>query len=226
VGSWALISFQATFYTRVYELTPDVYAPALATILPIGGIVGGVGGGLLADWLSKIGGRAWLTAGARGLLAPPRALRGSSPGSWSTGFAAGKGAWLAANVDALAPPQKAGHVRLQPAASSSALWGFETPWCRLFRRPQPLKVDGHDCLAAGAGSPCAACARQARRSPPRRRWWLTCLRRSTSSRWPPSWWFAPCTPARARARRAALPRGRLRAGVSTGRRPRERAFSG
>ena len=65
VGSWALISFQATFYTRVYELTPDVYAPALATILPIGGIVGGVGGGLLADWLSKIGGRGWLTAGAR-----------------------------------------------------------------------------------------------------------------------------------------------------------------
>ena len=64
VGSWALISFQATFYTRVYELTPDVYAPALATILPIGGIVGGVGGGLLADWLSKIGGRGWLTAGA------------------------------------------------------------------------------------------------------------------------------------------------------------------
>ena len=65
VGSWALISFQATFYTRVYELTPDVYAPALATILPIGGIVGGVGGGLLADWLSKIGGRGWLTAGVR-----------------------------------------------------------------------------------------------------------------------------------------------------------------
>jgi hypothetical protein len=108
VGSWALISFQATFYTRVYELTPDVYAPALATILPIGGIVGGVGGGLLADWLSKIGGRAWLTAGARGLLAPPRALRGGSPGSWSTGFAAGKGAWLAAKVDALAPRRRLG----------------------------------------------------------------------------------------------------------------------
>ncbi|KAK9839611.1 hypothetical protein WJX81_000780 [Elliptochloris bilobata] len=64
VGSWALISFQATFYMRVYDLTPDVYAPALATILPIGGIVGGVGGGLLADWLSRIGGRGWLTAGA------------------------------------------------------------------------------------------------------------------------------------------------------------------
>ena len=68
VGSWALISFQATFYTRVYDLTPDVYAPALATILPIGGIVGGVGGGLLADWLSKIGGRSWLTAGASVLV--------------------------------------------------------------------------------------------------------------------------------------------------------------
>lgn len=63
VGSWALIGFQATFYSRVYEVGPEVYAPALAAILPIGGLLGGVGGGLAGDWLSKNGGRAWLTAG-------------------------------------------------------------------------------------------------------------------------------------------------------------------
>jgi hypothetical protein len=64
VGSWALVSFQATFYSRVYEVGPDVYAPALAAILPIGGIIGGVGGGLAGDWLSRRGGRQWLTAGS------------------------------------------------------------------------------------------------------------------------------------------------------------------
>lgn len=63
VGSWALVSFQATFYSRVYELGPDVYAPALAAVLPIGGIIGGVGGGLAGDWLSRRGGRQWLTSG-------------------------------------------------------------------------------------------------------------------------------------------------------------------
>ena len=63
VGSWALVSWQATFYTRVYNVGSDVYAPALAIILPIGGILGGVGGGLAGDWLSRRGGRAWLTAG-------------------------------------------------------------------------------------------------------------------------------------------------------------------
>jgi hypothetical protein len=35
----------------------------LAVILPVGGILGGVGGGLIADWLSVVGGRYWLTAG-------------------------------------------------------------------------------------------------------------------------------------------------------------------
>lgn len=63
VGSWALIGFQATFYSRVYEVGPEVYAPALAAILPVGGLLGGVGGGLAGDWLTQRGGRAWLTAG-------------------------------------------------------------------------------------------------------------------------------------------------------------------
>ena len=68
VGSWALVSFQATFYSRVYDLGPDVYAPALAAVLPIGGIIGGVTGGLMGDWLSRRGGRQWLTAGLSVLL--------------------------------------------------------------------------------------------------------------------------------------------------------------
>ena len=63
VGSWALVGWQATFYQRVYELGPDVYAPALAGILPVGGILGGVGGGLMGDWLSRKGGLQILTSG-------------------------------------------------------------------------------------------------------------------------------------------------------------------
>lgn len=63
VGSWALVAWQATFYQRVFELGPDVYAPMLAAIIPVGGIIGGVGGGLAGDWLSRRGGRAWLTVG-------------------------------------------------------------------------------------------------------------------------------------------------------------------
>jgi hypothetical protein len=63
VGSWALVSWHATFYQRVFELGPETYAPLLAVVIPVGGIVGGVGGGLTGDWLSRIGGRAWLTSG-------------------------------------------------------------------------------------------------------------------------------------------------------------------
>jgi len=63
VGSWALVSWQATFYQRVYELGPETYAPALAGILPVGGILGGVGGGLMGDWLSRKGGLHYLTSG-------------------------------------------------------------------------------------------------------------------------------------------------------------------
>ena len=50
---------------RVFDLGPDVYAPLLAAIIPVGGIIGGVGGGLAGDWLSRKGGRAWLTSGER-----------------------------------------------------------------------------------------------------------------------------------------------------------------
>lgn len=63
VGSWALVSWHATFYTRVFGIGPDIYAPMLAAIIPIGGIIGGVGSGLMGDWLSRTGNRHWLTSG-------------------------------------------------------------------------------------------------------------------------------------------------------------------
>lgn len=64
VGSWSLVAWQATFYQRVYDLQPDTYAPLLAVVIPVGGIIGGVGAGVLGDWLFRIGARGWLTAGA------------------------------------------------------------------------------------------------------------------------------------------------------------------
>jgi predicted MFS family arabinose efflux permease len=63
VGSYALIAWHSTFYERVYHLDSSVYAPMLAIILPVGGILGGLGGGLIGDYLSVVGGRQWLTAG-------------------------------------------------------------------------------------------------------------------------------------------------------------------
>lgn len=72
LGGWALISWQALFYERTYGLDAEQYAPLLALVLPIGGIIGGVGGGLLGDYLSRNfpAGRALLTAGATAFSAP------------------------------------------------------------------------------------------------------------------------------------------------------------
>jgi len=36
--------------------------------MQVGGIIGGVGGGLCGDYLSRIGGRQWLTAGAHRII--------------------------------------------------------------------------------------------------------------------------------------------------------------
>lgn len=55
VGSWALVSWQATFYQRVYELEPSTYAPLLAVVIPVGGIIGGVGAGELGRWAGRCG---------------------------------------------------------------------------------------------------------------------------------------------------------------------------
>ena len=70
VGSWALVAWQATFYQRVYQLTPETYAPLLAIVIPVGGIIGGVGAGLFGDYLNRIGARGWITAGANIAAAP------------------------------------------------------------------------------------------------------------------------------------------------------------
>lgn len=40
VGSTALIAFHSTFYERIFHLDASEYSPALAAILPIGGILG------------------------------------------------------------------------------------------------------------------------------------------------------------------------------------------
>lgn len=63
VGFWSLISWQAVFYERVFDLQPSTYAPLLAAIIPISGIVGGIGGSLMADWLSRQNRRYLLTVG-------------------------------------------------------------------------------------------------------------------------------------------------------------------
>jgi hypothetical protein len=92
VGSWALVSWQATFYQRVYELGPETYAPALAGILPVGGILGGVGGGLMGDWLSRKGGLYFLTSGLCSLCMNQRraavscALQEADSGTWTAGI--------------------------------------------------------------------------------------------------------------------------------------------
>jgi MFS family permease len=87
VGSWALVAWQATFYQRVYELTPDTYAPLLAIVIPVGGIIGGVGAGLFGDTLNRIGARGWITAGANILAAPMIAISLLAP-DYKQSFAA------------------------------------------------------------------------------------------------------------------------------------------
>ena len=78
IGGWALVSWHATFYTRVFSLKPEMYAPLLAAIIPVGGVIGGVGGGLAGDWLSRRGSRWWLTSGGR-LGLPGHLCRGAVP---------------------------------------------------------------------------------------------------------------------------------------------------
>jgi len=70
VGGWGLAAWHATFYERVFDLPVETYAPLLAAVIPIGGIIGGVGGGLIADRVSQNGQRYWLTSGATALAAP------------------------------------------------------------------------------------------------------------------------------------------------------------
>ncbi|GIL69859.1 hypothetical protein Vretimale_10105 [Volvox reticuliferus] len=127
VGSYALIAWQSTFYERVYGLESSAYAPVLAALLPIGGILGGVGGGYLADRLSQCGRRVWVTAGATCVAAPCLAASCLAPtaelsyAALLVGFALSEmwrapSAVMARSVEA--PHRVAPHCVIQPCLRS------------------------------------------------------------------------------------------------------------
>jgi hypothetical protein len=73
LGGWSLIAFQSAFYERTFDLEPSVYNPMLAWIIPLSGVIGGMGGGWLCDKLgvsAPRSGRRWLLAGSALLSAP------------------------------------------------------------------------------------------------------------------------------------------------------------
>jgi len=53
IGGWSLIAWQAALYQREYGMDPAEYAPYLAAVLPLGGLMGGIGGAKLIDWFSS-----------------------------------------------------------------------------------------------------------------------------------------------------------------------------
>ena len=55
IGGWSLIAWQASLYQREYGMDPAEYAPYLAAVLPLGGLIGGIGGAKLIDWFSSPG---------------------------------------------------------------------------------------------------------------------------------------------------------------------------
>jgi hypothetical protein len=65
VGSWALVSWQATFYQRVYGLEAGTYAPLLTIVIPLGGLVGGVGAGEVLPRMRRLAPLARLAAALR-----------------------------------------------------------------------------------------------------------------------------------------------------------------
>jgi hypothetical protein len=75
-GAWALVGFQSTFYEREFGLQAGTYSLALALILPLSGVVGGLGGAFWSDSLTASGQahkRRFLLAGANLLAAPAMA---------------------------------------------------------------------------------------------------------------------------------------------------------
>ena len=61
-GGWTLIAWQPAFYERVHHLPVETYSHLLAIILPVGGALGGIGGGFVADYVAGRfpAGRKWL----------------------------------------------------------------------------------------------------------------------------------------------------------------------
>ena len=117
VGSYALVAWQSTFYERIHHLEPSQYAPVLAAVLPLGGIVGGVGGGWLADFVARgevnhdpadaMAGAAVTGAAAGAGAAEGGAATGLQTRTW--GKAAGRGevsrrAWVTVGASLAAAP--------------------------------------------------------------------------------------------------------------------------
>lgn len=88
-GAWALIAFQATFYERTYGLEAGTYSAALALILPLSGVFGGVGGAFAIDRFSQGNpqARRYLLTGASLLAAPAFAASLLAP-DWRLSLAA------------------------------------------------------------------------------------------------------------------------------------------
>lgn len=126
VGSYALVAWQSTFYERIHHLEPSQYAPVLAAVLPLGGIVGGVGGGWLADFVAR--GEVKRDPVETGTAAV--AAAGAAAGAAGAGTAAGSAVAAAvyreqASASSRASPgrSKAGRGGRGKAAASGAVGG-------------------------------------------------------------------------------------------------------
>ena len=86
IGFWSLVSWQTLYYERVFNIQSDIYAPILATVIPISGTLGGVGGSLLSDWLTERNARYLLTSGAT-LLGAPLMFMSFATSSYQSSFA-------------------------------------------------------------------------------------------------------------------------------------------
>ena len=89
LGLWALVTWQPLFYERVFNVASEVYSPWLAVAVPIGGILGGIGGGVASDWLRlKMGPRpASYLMGATSLASVPLMVACTLTGSFKMSIA-------------------------------------------------------------------------------------------------------------------------------------------
>ena len=89
LGLWALVTWQPLFYERVFGVESEVYSPWLAVAVPIGGILGGIGGGVASDWLRRrLGDReASYLMGASSLASVPLMVACTLAGSFKLSIA-------------------------------------------------------------------------------------------------------------------------------------------
>jgi MFS family permease len=89
-GAWALVGFQATLYERDFHLAAGTYSLALAVILPLAGLAGGLGGSAAVDALAARGAkrqRRVLLASCNAAAAPVMAASLLAP-DWRVSLAA------------------------------------------------------------------------------------------------------------------------------------------